>query len=183
MRGLEIWFHDLIASDDSSLLLHTHFDANGGGGGAGGGLFLEHSVVSFPWDRRRDHRLSSSGRFMSVTLSSSNETNSQSDFSQHRYKNITHNNNFNNINSEDETASFEMVEEYKEEHKQLKMKKKKKKKDKVKLSGGASAFNTTKHLWAGAVSAMVSRLYIIYFLLMLLIYICFNDCYVCYTFR
>lgn len=158
MRGLEIWFHDLIASDDSSLLLHTHFDANGGG--RGGGLFLEHSVVSFPWDRRRDHRLSSSGRFMSVTLSSSNETNSQADFSQHRYKNITHNNNFNNINSEDETASFEMVEEYKEEHKQLKMMKKKKKKDKVKLSGGASAFNTTKHLWAGAVSAMVSRTFV-----------------------
>ncbi|KAK1391970.1 putative mitochondrial adenine nucleotide transporter BTL3 [Heracleum sosnowskyi] len=144
MRGLEIWFHDLIASDD---------DTNGGGGAAGG-LFLQHSVVSFPWDRRRDHRVYSSGRFMSVTLSSTKDnTSSQGDFGRDRYKNITENN---ISNSEDETTSFEMVEEYKE-HKVLN---KKKKKDKVKLSGGASAFNTTKHLWAGAVSAMVSRTFV-----------------------
>lgn len=148
MRGLEIWFHDLIASDEPSF-----FDTNGAGGagaGGGGGLFLEHSVVSFPWDRRRDHRVYSSGRFLSVTLSSTNTNSNQGEFGRERYKNITDNNNNINSNSEeDETMSFEVVEEYKMLNK--------KKKDKVKLSGGASAFNTTKHLWAGAVSAMVSR--------------------------
>lgn len=141
MRGLEIWFHDLIASDDSPL----HFDTNAAGAG---GLFLEHSFLSFPWDRRKDHRLHSSARFMSVTLSSSNSN--QGDFGQHEYKNIT------NTTSEDETTSFDMVDEYKN-HKVLLNKKKK---NKVKLSGGASAFNTTKHLWSGAVSAMVSRTFV-----------------------
>ena len=48
--------------------------------------------------------------------------------------------------SEDEMMAFKMVDEGE-----------KVKKEKVKLRGGASAFNTTKHLWAGAVSAMVSR--------------------------
>lgn len=49
--------------------------------------------------------------------------------------------------SEDDTMKFEMVDEHE----------KKKEMKKVKLRGGASAFNTTKHLWSGAVSAMVSR--------------------------
>ncbi|KAL8120269.1 hypothetical protein AgCh_017431 [Apium graveolens] len=47
--------------------------------------------------------------------------------------------------------SFEVVEEYKEYNIFSK------KKDMVKLSGGANAFNTTKHLCHGAVSVMVSR--------------------------
>lgn len=48
-------------------------------------------------------------------------------------------------NAEDETAAFEVLEKHQQEKKN------------VKLRGGGGAFNTTKHLWAGAVSAMVSR--------------------------
>lgn len=146
MRGLEIWFHDLIAWDESQLQTHTHLQTNGG-------LFLENSVVSYGWlaadesTRRRDNRSYSAGGFMSVSLSTKGNTshyvqdsNAALMVAQDRYKNVD------NSNFVDETTSFEMGNEYL-----------KKRKEKVKLSGGASAFNTSKHLWAGAVSAMVSR--------------------------
>ncbi|KAL1814811.1 hypothetical protein DCAR_0518995 [Daucus carota subsp. sativus] len=139
MRGIEIWFHDTIASGESAV------DSNVGGGG---GLFLEQSVVCFTWDR---WTANSSTRFMSVSLSRAKGTTTTPqppaflhDSSKPNFGGPQH-----SASSEDEATSFPVVDQFK-----LNNKKKKK------LSGGASAFNTSKHLWAGAVSAMVSRTFV-----------------------
>ena len=136
MRGIEIWFHDTIASGESAV------DSNVVGGG---GLFLEQSVVCFTWDR---WTANSSTRFMSVSLSRAEGTTTTTqrpaflqDSNKPNFGGPQH-----SVSSEDEATSFPVVDQF-----QLNNNKKKK------LSGGASAFNTTKHLWAGAVSAMVSR--------------------------
>ncbi|KAK1361726.1 hypothetical protein POM88_046200 [Heracleum sosnowskyi] len=79
-----------------------------------------------------------SGRFMSVSLSSIKG--SVECFDQESGNVLRKN------GDKDDMMTSEIIDEHE-----------KKEKTKVKLRGGASAFNTTKHLWSGAVSATVSR--------------------------
>lgn len=136
MRGLELWFKELVASESSSLCIESSSIGFGNGG-----LFLEpivtSSFVSFvptkncstslSYSRRRS---GAGGGFLSVSLTGGGGGEGYSRES-----------------SEDETVAFEEVG--------------KEEKEKVVVGrGGGGAFNATKHLWAGAVAAMVSRTFV-----------------------
>lgn len=158
MRGLELWFNKLISGEESPIQCDNYLDASESFCFTTGGLFLQQSLPFASLRTSPDHasRYFSMtcrsdvfgcgsrrrGMFMSVSLSS---VKASVECVDQEPGNILRKNGDRNI-SEDEMMAFKMVDEGE-----------KVKKEKVKLRGGASAFNTTKHLWAGAVSAMVSR--------------------------
>uniref|UniRef100_A0A5B7BFN7 Mitochondrial adenine nucleotide transporter BTL3 n=1 Tax=Davidia involucrata TaxID=16924 RepID=A0A5B7BFN7_DAVIN len=164
MLGLELWFKDLIASESNDL--HFYRDSNSICL-VSGGLFLESTVpssfVSFvstnsssslgassslscsPQTRqraagseifRREKRRA--GGFFSVSLSIKGNGEG---FVQEKNGFLGQNG---DKSSEEEIVVFEDD----------------KKQQKVRLQGGGGALNTTRHLWAGAVSAMVSRTFV-----------------------
>ena len=145
MRGLELWFNELIESksnelrpDNDSISLRF----------VNGGLFLESTVpcsfASFVSTKcsltslscsRRDRRRRIGGEklcaggFLSVSLSIKGST-SREGFGQES----------SGVLGQSGVVTFEEV-----------------KKEEVRFGGGGGALNITKHLWAGAVAAMVSR--------------------------
>ncbi|XP_026446778.1 probable mitochondrial adenine nucleotide transporter BTL3 [Papaver somniferum] len=181
-RSLEVWFKNSITSESYGDL-NLGFSGNACGSG---GLFLDSSVTSFVsslitssrtdfydpdddnndrsvsissnrvcWkpilsnrfkreNNKRNYRVSSGGLFFSVSLSSINGSNDGDEL-------VQESNGFLSENGE-----------IKEEAKMVVVEKNEKKKveKKVGLQGTANAMNTTKHLWAGAVSAMVSRTFV-----------------------
>ncbi|KAK2980251.1 hypothetical protein RJ640_008919 [Escallonia rubra] len=157
MHGLELWLKDLLASGSQQLQFGAH---SGSICSANGGLFLEPAVpssfasfvsfeastplgasISVACSRRRGRKSTGNevsrrgarrgGGFLSVSLSIKE---SGDILGQIEAKSL-----------EDETAaSGEEVET----------------EQKVLVRGGGGAFNTAKHLWAGAVSAMISRTFV-----------------------
>lgn len=176
MWGFELWIHNLISSEDSQLLqFNTDLPVTNSVSFINGGLFLGQSVPSSfisslqndnsssidfstsiscstrPRTRRRQGGneifrcgTERSGGFLSVSLSVKG---SAEGFVQDSGEILGQNG---DKNVEDETAAFDVLVK----HQHLQEKKK------VKLRGGGGAFNTTKHLWAGAISAMVSRTFV-----------------------
>lgn len=148
MHGPDRWFTRLIESDpsDSSLLL--------------GGLFLDHHNVpasfvrlispeSFSGSGSRSLRLEAPRRgkrvggefFLSVSLSIKRGDHEDNGYVRESGEVLGQNGNKSMEEEEEEEAVV-----YKEEEKVRKVK-----------ARGPYAMNVTKHLWAGAVSAMVSR--------------------------
>ncbi|XP_052188194.1 probable mitochondrial adenine nucleotide transporter BTL3 [Diospyros lotus] len=148
MRGLELWFEDLIASQPRDFRFYNGSDSVCF---SNGGLFLEPAVpasfVSFvstkSWSNslscRRQRRKGRAGAFLSVSLSIKG---SREGFGQESSEILGQNG---EKSSEEEVVAFE--EEKREEEGWLR-------------GGGGGALNTTKHLWAGAVAAMVSRTFV-----------------------
>ncbi|GFY80272.1 mitochondrial substrate carrier family protein [Actinidia rufa] len=151
MRGLELWFNDLIESNSNELRpnndsISLRF--------VNGGLFLESTVpcsfVSFVSTKCSSTSLSCSrrriggeklcaGGFLSVSLSIKGST-SREGFGQESSGVLGQSG---ERRSEEEVVTFEEV-----------------KKEEVRFGGGGGALNITKHLWAGAVAAMVSRTFV-----------------------
>ncbi|KAI3978543.1 hypothetical protein MKX01_015718 [Papaver californicum] len=178
-RSLEVWFKDSITIESGDLNLGFSGNVCGSGG-----LFLDSSVTSFVsslmtssrtdfygdddnndrsvsifsnrvcWkpilskrferENKRNNRVSNGGLFCSVSLSSINGSNDGDGL-------VQESNGFLSENGEMKEEAETVVVEKNE---------KKKVEKKVGLQGTASAMNTTKHLWAGAVSAMVSRTFV-----------------------
>ncbi|MCL7029641.1 hypothetical protein MKW94_029366 [Papaver nudicaule] len=174
-KSLEVWFKDSITSETQQVYGDLNLDVCG----SSGGLFLDSSVITsfvsslivssrtnfydddrsvsisstkvcwkpilskrFKRENKRNFRVSNSGLFCSVSLSSINGSNDGDGL-------VQESNGFLNGNGEIIKEEVEtMVVE------------KKKVEKKVGLQGTANAMNTTKHLWAGAVSAMVSRTFV-----------------------
>lgn len=139
MRGVELWLKDLVASETTAqLLIESNCSI--------GGLFLEPTVPSAFVPKRNSpaallscvrgtrRRRVAGGRFLSVSLAVGGE-------GHFRESGEVLGENGEKSGCEGETVAFE------EEEKGVV----------VGRGGGGGAFNTTKHLWAGAVAAMVSR--------------------------
>ncbi|XP_057501647.1 probable mitochondrial adenine nucleotide transporter BTL3 [Actinidia eriantha] len=152
MRGLELWFNDLIESNSNELRsdndsISLRF--------VNGGLFLESTVpcsfgsfvstkcslTSLSCSRRRigGEKLCAGG-LLSVSLSIKGST-SREGFGQESSGVLGQSGE--RRSEEEEVVTFEEV-----------------KKEEVRLGGGGGALNITKHLWAGAVAAMVSRTFV-----------------------
>lgn len=151
MKGLEIWMRDIIASSGSQperLVASTDFVT--------GGLFLESgsvpsSIASFvslhatgsivsiscSSSRRRTRRRRGGGGFLSVTLSIKDGSSGGEGFVGESSVILGGEN-----ENENENAQKRLEEE------------------EIKVQKQGGAFNTTKHLWAGAIAAMVSRTFV-----------------------
>lgn len=148
MRGLELWLKELVASETQ--LCNESSSV--------GGLFLEPAVpssfVSFvpkksrsaslsclrETRRRRRRRRVGGGGFLSVSLAANGGGEGHFGESGEVLGENGEKGSF-----EDETVAFEGVGKVEVE------------KVVVGRGGGGGALNTTKHLWAGAIAAMVSR--------------------------
>ncbi|PSS30197.1 Mitochondrial adenine nucleotide transporter like [Actinidia chinensis var. chinensis] len=146
MRGLELWFKGLIESESRELRFCDDFDAIRF---VQGGLFLESaapsSIVSFVaakstptslscrWRARR-RRI---GGFLSVSLTIKGGGGGGGGYDRESREVLGQNG---ERSCEDETMAFEEARNGRER--------------------GGGALNTTKHLWAGAVAAMVSRTFV-----------------------
>ncbi|KAF7130014.1 hypothetical protein RHSIM_Rhsim10G0163200 [Rhododendron simsii] len=147
MRGLELWLKELVASEtqlcnESSLV---------------GGLFLEPAVpssfvsfvpkksrsASFSCLRETSRRRVGGGGFLSVSLAANRG--GEGHFGE---SGEVWGENGEKSSCEDETVAFEGVGKVEVE------------KVVVGRGGGGGALNTTKHLWAGAIAAMVSRTFV-----------------------
>ncbi|KAM7529278.1 hypothetical protein LguiB_032688 [Lonicera macranthoides] len=156
MHGLELWLKGVIASESVNLSSSDPICF------VNGGLFLEptvppsfisfvslhnHSSSSVSCSRRRENAPGAfrrgrrgGGGFMSVSFS----IKGGSEGFVQESKEILGNEE-KSSEEEEELVEYKGVSE---------------KEEKVRLQGGEGAFNTAKHLWAGAVSAMVSRTFV-----------------------
>lgn len=141
MRGLELWLKELVASETQ--LCNESSSV--------GGLFLEPAVPSsFVPKKSRSASLSclrdtrrrrvGGGGFLSVSLAANGG--GEGHFGE---SDEVLGENGEKSSCEDETVAFEGVWKVEVE------------KVVVGRGGGGGALNTTKHLWAGAIAAMVSR--------------------------
>ncbi|GFY80252.1 mitochondrial substrate carrier family protein [Actinidia rufa] len=119
MRGLELWFNDLIESKSNELRPNN-------------------DSISLRFTDRWREKLCAGG-FLSVSLSIKGST-SREGFGQESSGVLGQSG---ERRSEEEVVTFEEV-----------------KKEEVRFGGGGGALNITKHLWAGAVAAMVSRTFV-----------------------
>ncbi|CAL5368590.1 unnamed protein product [Camellia sinensis] len=151
MRGLELWFNELIASESHDLRFTNDSTTICF---ASGGLFLDSTLpsnfLSFVSTKTSSNALSCFrrtrrgpiGGFLSVSLTIKG---SEVGFGQESTEILGQNG---EKSEEDEEEEAVVLEEVRKEEKLRRG------------GGGGGAMNTTKHLWAGAVAAMVSRTFV-----------------------
>ncbi|THG14493.1 hypothetical protein TEA_014200 [Camellia sinensis var. sinensis] len=152
MRGLELWFNELIASESHDLRFTNDSTTICF---ASGGLFLDSTLpsnfLSFVSTKTSSNALSCFrrtrrrpiGGFLSVSLTIKG---SEVGFGQESTEILGQNGEKSEEEEEEEEAV--VLEEVRKEEKLRRG------------GGGGGAMNTTKHLWAGAVAAMVSRTFV-----------------------
>ncbi|OVA14207.1 Mitochondrial carrier protein [Macleaya cordata] len=165
MLGLEVGFRDSIASEASEVPVSRNLNSLFCNSGGGGGLFLESTVpvsfVSFISSRTDSNSTSfnsSSSRISSKLASFRGFQRKARDFGEldHGFMTVSLSTSGNNGYVEESTGFLKPNNGEKSSEEALE---KGQKQNKIRLRR-TGAMNTTKHLWAGAVAAMVSRTFV-----------------------